>query len=105
MKAIIINNVDRQDITLHFGKVMILSFNSDVVIEKYKELFYNNLEFQLFFSEKHTIKYNLFKKCKVVNFNNNAIFFIYDCVADGLIEKDILPLIRKEKLKAINENT
>lgn len=105
MKTIIINNVDRQDVSLYFNNTKTLTFNNEVVFEKYKELFHKNLEFQLFFSEKHTLKYNFFKNCKVIDFNSNSIYFTNENIVDGLTEKNILPLIRKQKLKTINENT
>jgi hypothetical protein len=106
MKTIIIDNFDRQHINLHFmiNHKNELIFN-DNIIEKYKDLFYKELKFEMFFSEKHTFKYNYFINCKVIHVNKNSIYFTFEKINDGLTEKDILPIIRKQKLKTINENT
>ena len=107
MKTVIIDNFDRQSIRLHFifNNRNELVFNDDTIIEKYKYLFHKELKFEMFFSEKHTLKYNYFINCKVINISKNSIYFTFEKINDGLIEKDILPIIRKQKLKKINENT
>lgn len=106
MKIIIIDNSDRQNINLRFmiGHKNELIFN-DNIIDKYKDLFHKDLKFNMVFSERYTFKYNYFINCKVIHVNKNSIYFTFEKINDGLTEKDILPIIRKQKLKTINENT